>query len=184
MGDGRPELVLWIAGRVPVRRQPGIEVGLRKGATAPRRVGGKSVRPPPGAVWRDCVYPHVYPHAGTLAGEATWRNAWLNTNARRQITGPVTVELEVFVPRPASHLRADGTLTQLGVATPFPDVRPDVDNYTKVALDALKTLALEDDGKVVRLVVTKAYAHPEHCGASLTIRSAVAPPELTLTLPI
>lgn len=178
--DGRPQLVLWLAGHVPVRRQPGIEVGLRKGATAPRH--GK--RLPPGAVWRDCLYPHVYPHAGTTAGEARWRAAWLATDSRLQITGPVEVVLEVFVPRPASHLRADGTLTTLGIATPFPDVRPDVDNYTKVALDGLKTLALEDDGKVVDLVVRKRYAHPEHCGAQLVVRSAVPPAELTLALPI
>lgn len=175
---GAPELVLWLGGAVPVRRQPGIEVGLRKGATAPR--GGK--RPPSGAVWRDSLYPHVYPHQGTVQGEARWRAAWLDTDERVQVTGPVSVQLEIFVPRPANHTRADGSLTPLGLATPYPCVRPDVDNYTKVALDALKTLALEDDGKVVDLVVRKRYAHPERCGARLVVRAMPVAGEATIPL--
>lgn len=179
MGDGDgPELVLWLPGAVPVRRQPGIEISFRKGATGPR--DGK--RPPPGAIWRDSVYAHVYPHHGTVEGEQRWRQRWLATDERVQIHGPVAVTLSVFVRRPSSHLRADGTLSPLGLRTPFPDVRPDVDNYTKVALDALKTLALEDDGKVVDLYVTKRYAHPEHVGAELRIQAMPVPSELTIPL--
>jgi len=178
------ELVLWLQGRVPVRRQPGVQVALRKGASAPRSVGGRMVKPPAGAVWKDAVFAQVYPHQGTVDGEAAWRRTWLATDGRVQVTGPVYVELVVYVPRPASHLRTDGTLSPLGLRTPYPDVRPDVDNYTKCALDALKTLALEDDGKVVDLDVRKRYAHQENVGARLTIRSLVEPDPLALTLPI
>ena len=178
------ELVLWLQGHVPVRRQPGLQIALRKGASLPRRIGGKLVRPPAGAVWRDAVYAQVFPHQGTVDGEAAWRRTWLGTDGRVQVTGPVYVELVVYVPRPASHLRVDGMLSAEGLRTPYPDVRPDVDNYTKVALDALKTLALEDDGKVVDLDVRKRYAHPEHIGARLTIRSMVDPDPLVLSLPI
>ena len=76
------------------------------------------------------------------------------------LTGPVAVSLQFVLERPKGHW---GTGRNLGVlkasAAPFPATRPDIDKLTRAVLDAMtQAKVYEDDGKVVRLKVTKVYA--------------------------
>jgi len=55
------------------------------------------------------------------------------------------VGVSVYLPKPK------------GIKRLWPTVRPDGDNYGKLALDSLNGLAWEDDAQVVRMVVEKRY---------------------------
>lgn len=61
------------------------------------------------------------------------------------LVGPLQVILNFVLKRPKSSKR------------PYPTVRPDLDNYAKLVLDAIQGLCFEDDAQVVQLILTKAY---------------------------
>lgn len=156
---------LWVAGHPPYRRQPDFSIRERAGA---RRAL------PDGAVWRDRIFVHVNPNPKTTESMGRWRQAWLDTDHRPFVSGPVTAIIEERILRPKGHLLADGwTLSAAGRSKPFPDVAPDVDNVEKAAFDALKNLAFEDDARVVNLLHTKRYVvSPRLAGILLTVRPA------------
>lgn len=96
----------------------------------------------------------------TSQGLPAWRNtiAWHTRATYRHppMTGPVTVELGFWLPRPASHTR-NGTLTP--TAPTHPTHKQDLDKLTRAVLDALTTAAVwVDDGQVVALTAGKLYA--------------------------
>lgn len=166
--------VLWVPGDPPYRRQP--DFSIREHAGARRGL-------PDGAVWRDKVYVHVHPNPKTEESMGRWRQAWLDTDARPYVEGPLTAVVEERRIRPAGQVLADGwTLSATGRARPFPIVAPDVDNVQKAAFDALKNLAFDDDSRIVNLVHTKRYVTSRRlAGVRLTIKPAEwGPPELRL----
>src|SRR5262249_42996125 len=75
---------------------------------------------------------------------------------RAPITVPVRAEITIDLPVPASWSgkRRDAALR----GEIKPTVRPDVDNYTKSALDAINNIVVSDDSMIVDLVVSKRYA--------------------------
>lgn len=174
---GRVELRLWLDAPVPSRLDGELTIGERKGARAGL---------PKGAVWRNMVYPHMFPSVEARAGKGAWKRAWLATDERLCIDGPVEVHLTVYRRRPKNHLRADGTLSTEGLRHPVPDTKPDLSNYLKLAEDALKDLAFGDDGLVTRVVVEKVWAgRGDAPGALLVIHSAVpAAVDNRLALPV
>lgn len=127
---------LFLDGKVPTRAEPEYRV------ITPRH--GRS-------------FVQVYPVTATKEGMARWRTAWLQHEQRPYLTGHIAVQLDVVVKRPAGHMLVDGTLSSEGRRRPYPG-RPDVDNVCKMALDALKGLAFDDDVMVVYLRCTKRYA--------------------------
>jgi Holliday junction resolvase RusA-like endonuclease len=75
------------------------------------------------------------------------------------------VLVECVIPRPKSHLRADGTLTPRAPLYPTRRRVGDVDNFGKALLDSLgpwkgPALAWDDDSVVLELCVRKRYANP------------------------
>ena len=75
--------------------------------------------------------------------------------------GALDVVLLVRVMRPVGHYRMSRgeRLAELLPSAPrWPAVRPDLDNYAKTALDALRGVAFQDDGQIVRLYLAKVYA--------------------------
>lgn len=58
---------------------------------------------------------------------------------------PLVVRISFFLTKPSSVRREK------------PTVRPDLDNYTKLVLDACNKLLWEDDGQIVELHVSKHY---------------------------
>jgi Holliday junction resolvase RusA-like endonuclease len=67
------------------------------------------------------------------------------------LAGPIELHVVVYLAQPASLAKRDRL-------TARPTRRPDLDNFVKVALDALNGAAFTDDAQVVRIVAEKRYA--------------------------
>lgn len=94
------------------------------------------------------------------------------TNGWRQgpAEGPVAVEIDCYLERPASHLTKSVKVRPAAPAFPG---RVDVDNLAKAVLDAITTAGTlwGDDDQVVELVVRKHYAQPAARGRTIvTVR--------------
>lgn len=88
------------------------------------------------------------------------------------LQGPVELVVEFYLARPKYLAKR---------ATPQHLTRPDVDKLTRAVGDALTGICWEDDGQVVRLVASKAYAEQgDQPRATITVR----PVELALFQPI
>jgi Holliday junction resolvase RusA-like endonuclease len=89
------------------------------------------------------------------------------------ITGPVEVLIDAYFPRPKTHYRSNGQVKDS--APRWHTSKPDAENVSKAVLDSLTNLgAWVDDSQVVKLTVTKRYAHNIGPGAQITI-SEIAP---------
>lgn len=88
-----------------------------------------------------------------------WREA-VRASAVKAVTlplsGPVQCRVIFYMPRPASHYRANGILKPF--APEFPSVRPDLDKLVRAVLDGLTMGgAWKDDGQVALLSAMKKY---------------------------
>lgn len=63
------------------------------------------------------------------------------------VEGPLSMTLHFFLPRPRS----------LPKRVEFPTTRPDLDNFAKAVLDALRGVIYRDDAQIVHLSVSKHY---------------------------
>ena len=92
--------------------------------------------------------------------KAAVRDAWsLQARDARPVTD-VQATLAFRIQRPASHLKADGSVRD--AAPKIPGRRAgDVDNLAKAVLDALHGLAFEDDADITFLAVTKRWTTDE-----------------------
>lgn len=62
---------------------------------------------------------------------------------------PIAICLTFYLPRPKSASKEK---------RPWPDVRPDVDNFVKLALDAMQGIVFEDDSQIIECNCRKLYA--------------------------
>lgn len=62
------------------------------------------------------------------------------------LTGALKIEITFYIPKPKSAKKRK-----------FPAVKPDLDNYVKLVLDALNGLCYVDDGQVVEIHASKNY---------------------------
>lgn len=77
---------------------------------------------------------------------------------RELLAGPLSVQVNAFVPIPKSMTKAKRAAALEGALRPT--TRPDCDNYAKT-MDALNGIAWQDDSQVVTLHVAKHYSdHP------------------------
>lgn len=96
------------------------------------------------------------PRNAELAEEQI-RKAWVEAG-HGQISGPLFVDVRVFLPRPTGHFGSGRNAAKLLPSAPrWPSVRPDLDNYAKTALDALRSVAYADDGQIVEAYLFKEY---------------------------
>jgi hypothetical protein len=92
---------------------------------------------------------------------------------------PLQVELQFRITRPAGHWRSDGM--RLKPSAPIaPAGKPDIDKLARSTLDALIGLAFDDDSRIVRLMLSKAYAAPGHEGCLITV--AAYDPDVVVAL--
>jgi Holliday junction resolvase RusA-like endonuclease len=71
----------------------------------------------------------------------------------------IRIEVVLYVARPASHWRKDGTLSAQGERQPRPhSKKPDVDNAIKLVMDALNKRAYRDDVRIVEALVERHWA--------------------------
>lgn len=91
---------------------------------------------------------HVYTPTTTKSYESILR--WRLKDLIKQNPSIYTMALRVtiffFLKKPDSVKRY------------YPSVRPDIDNYLKAVLDAMNGVVFKDDGQIVSLTVSKAYA--------------------------
>jgi Holliday junction resolvase RusA-like endonuclease len=98
------------------------------------------------------------PRTAELAEEMI-RKTWIETGWRK-LSGPLWVEITVWLPRPRKHFGAGRNADKLKRLAPsWPSVRPDLDNYAKTVFDALRGVAYWDDGQIVTAILQKDYCH-------------------------
>lgn len=103
----------------------------------------------------------VFTPRTTELAEHRIRQAWLMSGfaCSQDYAGPLYVEVLVRVARRVGHFGSGRNASRLLPSAPrWPAVRPDLDNYAKTALDALRGVAFQDDGQIVRLYLAKVYA--------------------------
>lgn len=167
---------LFLPGKPPPRQEPQIQIRTKPGARDARHVGsGRDVGLPTGAVWLDRVFAMHYPNDATEAGMARWRRVWIDHPQRPYIPGPIALEFTAWRERAQSHLRGDGTLSAEGVKWPHPSMRPDLDNLEKLAADALKERAFDDDSQIVEKHSWKRWATRDQPAGILLKVWSVAP---------
>lgn len=111
-------------------------------------------------------------------GLADWRHAikdaaWTYRLQRWPFDGPVSVTLDFYLPRPASHFRSGDRNRELRPTAPKrPAKRPDVDKLARV-IDAITDAGLwRDDAQVVDLVARKHFADDRIPGVRVQIEEA------------
>ena len=92
------------------------------------------------------------------------------------VTTPVRLDMIFVMPRPKSHLRANGTVKDAFVRRDHTS-KPDVDKLARCVLDALTGVVYADDSQVVGINASKCYG--AETGCVLTISARVAERVLT-----
>lgn len=92
------------------------------------------------------------------------------------LTGPVSVVVTFYLPRPKGHYRTGRNAYLLRDSAPaHPAVKPDVDKLLRSTLDALGEAGVwRDDSQVVALVAAKEYADTCPPGAFLRVTAVSA----------
>lgn len=112
--------------------------------------------------------PLVYTPKATRNAAAVIVAAWAVAGSPRVPAGvPFECEIVARWERPASHLKADGSLGKRGLEMPYPR-KPDVDNVLKLVLDALQPQCISDDDRCHAATIRKEYAEKE--GLTITLR--------------
>lgn len=97
---------------------------------------------------------HMYTPKDTATNEAIVRMEFrAKYPAWEPIAGPVRLTVHLVHAIPASWTKKK----QMIACTLFPTVKPDLDNSTKLIMDALNGAAWKDDKQVVSLSVLKEY---------------------------
>lgn len=73
------------------------------------------------------------------------------------LDGPLTLELDFYVPRPKGHFGARGVKPS---APPHPAVKPDLLKLTRAIEDALSGIVYRDDAQIVTEHLAKRYGEP------------------------
>jgi len=96
-------------------------------------------------------------------------------NGSSPYSGPVSVKVMFFLPRPKSHYGTGRNSEHLKSAAPVaPAVKPDVDKLTRAVLDALTGIVFHDDSQVVDLYAHKVYAeYANYPGCMVEVRRVV-----------
>ena len=121
--------------------------GIPKGQPRPRAfsMGGKARMYDPGTAeaWKGAIAAAI----GTPAAP---------------MLGPVDVTIFHSMPRPKGHFHTGKRAGELRANAPkYHTGKPDIDNLTKAALDALTQIGLwRDDSQVFQLQVEKVYGYP------------------------
>lgn len=104
----------------------------------------------------------MYHDKKDVQAQAEVRSAWEEAGKPLLWEGAYWgVRVEAMFPRPASHLKKDGTLSAEGKRHPMPGKKPDLDNVLKLVTDPLvKCGAVPDDSRMVFALVKKEWTKP------------------------
>lgn len=89
------------------------------------------------------------------------------------LTGPVTVRLVFWMPRPKGHYRTGKRAHELRDNAPrWHTSKPDADNLAKAVLDVMANIGIwRDDTQVSRLIVEKVYSRTDKPGCLVNIEA-------------
>ena len=104
----------------------------------------------------------TYTDDQTASAEETIRAIWRENGSSRLPDGPLEMTIRVVHERPKNHFRKDGAFTKAGHANPVPTRKPDLDNVTKLACDALNGLGYRDDAQIASLDVRSNWGLRAH----------------------
>lgn len=107
----------------------------------------------------------------TVNAEAWVKQCAVNQVGQPCLEGPLDVDVDIAVEVPASWSKRKQAQALVGLVRPTG--KPDIDNCTKILMDALNKIVWRDDAQVVGLLVRKRYA--AEAVTLLTIRRAVDP---------
>ena len=102
----------------------------------------------------------------TPAVGGEWREAVTKAAAEAMegkeiLEGPVYTTITIRIPRPQSHLRANGEVRETAPKAPINMRSGDVDNLAKAIMDRMNKVVWHDDAQVVILRVMKIYTTEE-----------------------
>lgn len=102
----------------------------------------------------------TYTTKATTVAEKDIRQVWREAGELKfEGKPPLAITIMIYVVRPSSHFKSDGSLTAEGERHPYPDnKKPDVDNALKLVMDALNGRAYHDDVQVCRSLVERDWA--------------------------
>jgi len=100
--------------------------------------------------------PHAYTPTATKQREQRIAKAYLaNANGYRFKDKPIKLMLEFFYPIPTSWTKKEKAKAIAGMKTP--NVKPDLDNVSKLVMDALNGVAYDDDKQIIFMSASKVY---------------------------
>lgn len=90
-------------------------------------------------------------------------------DGRAQLHGPLMLEIDFYVARPAGHYGSGRNRDQVRPGAPrLPAVRPDVTKLIRAVEDALTGLVWRDDAQIVIQLARKRYGTPERADVLIT----------------
>lgn len=144
-----------------------------KGSTksfVPKRKDGSEVRRTNGnvmVVTMNDVGPSAEIWAATVAREAHLAMLEARVGMAR---GPIAVKVGFFVPRNKGHFGTGRNANVLKDSAPVvPAVKPDVDKWVRLVLDAMTGVVYADDGQVVELIATKNFGEPARAEIAISL---------------
>jgi crossover junction endodeoxyribonuclease RusA len=118
-----------------------------------RRAGGRGLR---------------YANDATLRPWREQVGAAARAEVQQLVTGPVMVDVEFALPRPAGQWSVRGLRRPSAPA--HPTGRPDVDKLLRSILDALTSVVYADDAQVVTVLARKTYVDTPDAQPGVLIR--------------
>lgn len=93
-----------------------------------------------------------------------------SAEASKLFTGPISVRLDFYLPRPKGHYGTGRNAATLRPSAPaVPQTKPDIDKLVRACLDALTGMAFRDDSQVTALIAAKWYADERQPGVHIEI---------------
>jgi Holliday junction resolvase RusA-like endonuclease len=101
----------------------------------------------------------TYTPKQTVLAENRIYSVWQEQGEPKLADGPIVLEVEIGVTRPAGHFNKKRVLNKEGLrmVRPFRK-KPDVDNALKLVMDALNTCAWTDDVRVIDAHVYRVWS--------------------------
>ena len=99
---------------------------------------------------------HCYTPAATAQYERRLRAEWRAANPGEPLQGAVAVVIDAYYAIPKSATVRERERMMYGELAPLK--KPDLDNVTKIVLDALNSVAFADDKQVVSIRAGKHYS--------------------------
>ncbi len=113
--------------------------------------------------------PNTKPWRATVAAEA-----FVASQGRELLTGPLKLEATFFFLRPKSHYRTGKYSDELKPSAPVaPDVKPDYDKLARAIGDSLTGIVIRDDANITTGIIKKRYGEPARAEIMITREEVV-----------